>query len=291
MALSADLEKLLTYVPEAEREASRQRLTSLHENGLRQEDFSKKSNENAAEHKRNLTWYNQAKSEYDAATTELRQANEKIAALEAAKAAAAAAAAGRGNPQDELNLEDQNELAKQLKAAREEATLAKTEIAKLSGSLTTIDTMIKDGKLLTAEKFNEEVNKRGDALGAAVLDIWELQQLRQQEYGKPLTRQELLLEATKHNGDLHKAYDVITAPDKEAKMRKEIEVETEKRISDKYRNSNLPIAPGGESQMGPIQKMVFAKKDASSIPDNVPADGSGRLATLIAQELRAEGKG
>lgn len=285
MALSPELEKLLEHVPEAEREGARKALTETYENGLRQDEFSRKMNEQSETHKQNLAWYEKAKGEYDAAIEELRVANEKIATLETSNP----------NPPNRFsdNRDDEFEDdTKALRAARAEAEAAKAEVAKLSGKLGEIDSMIQEGKLITAEKLNEEVNRRGDAFGAAMFKIWDLQQQHQRDFGTPLDRNVLMEKAAKdHANDLDAAYKSLTEEAATEKLRAEIQAEADKKAEEKFRNSSLPYAPGGDSDLGPLQKIVMNKKDeGSAIPDDVPADGSGRLASLIAQELKTEGK-
>lgn len=288
MPLTPELEKLLSFAPEAEREGFKTKLTQLNENGLRQEEFSRRMNEQSSVHKRNLDWYNQAKGEYDNAINELRQANEKLAALETARGSSPHPDSSHTSVDTDFG---DPELAKALKLARDEAEAAKTEVAKLSGRLGEVDTMIKQGKLITAEKFDEEVNRRGDALGEAVLDIWELQQQHQRDYGVPMDRKILLETAAKeYGGNLKKAYEAVTKDKELERLRATIAAEEQKKAEDKFRNSSVPYAPGGDTTLGPLQRMVMQQKDKSGIPDDVPADGSGRLASLIAQELKSEGK-
>ncbi len=284
MPLSAELEKLLTFVPEAEREARRKELTELSDNGLRQADYSRKMNEVAeqrkqaqAAHQKNLEWYNTASKQYEATQGELKAAQERLAALESVKDAG-------GN-----TFEDESGLEKQLAEARKVAEEAQKRIGALTQTVDTFDKMIKEGKVITSDKFDEEVNRRGDALGAALLDIIDLQDKHRKEFGSDLDRRALLEEAQQHqNGNLANAYKVITEKAREEKLRKDIEADVEKRWIEKQKASNTPYAPSGEPVLGPLQQRL-QKKD-TGIPDDVAADGSGRMASLIAAELRQEGK-
>jgi len=275
MALSAELEKLLGFVPEAEREATRRQLTELHEGGLRQAEFSRKLNEVDAKHKKNIEWYQQASSQYDAAQNELREARERLAALESAS----------GHTD---SFTDEDDLQKQLKAARAEQAEALKKVSALSETVTQFNSMLKEGKLITADKFDEEVNKRGDALGAAVLDIIDLETEHRNEFGTKLDRKALLAEAQRRGGNLSEAYKVITEESRQAKLRKDIEADVERKWQEKLKNSNVPYAADGEPVLGPLQQRL--QKKETGIPEDVQADGSGRLASLVAQELRQEGK-
>lgn len=286
MALSAELEKLLSLITdEKDREAKRKLLTELEEGGLRQTDYSRKMNELdtqrkdlTTKHEKNLEWYGKAKTQYESAVNDLKAANEKIAALETTKASIGSTGG---------NLED-DELAKQLNAARAELDTAKKTVTNLSGTVDNFKKMIDEGKLITEEKFNDEVNKRGDALGAAILDIWDLQRKHRDEFGSELSRKDLIIEAQKHGGDLNAAYDILTAKTREEKLRKDIRAEVEKEFTDKQKAAGVPYAPSGEPSLGPLQSRL--QKKETGIPNEVEADGSGRLAALMAQELRQEGK-
>jgi chromosome segregation ATPase len=284
MPLSAELEKLLALIPdEKDREARRKELTEMADNGLRQADYSRKMNEldaqrkaNEQTHQKNTAWYERATKQYSSLEADLKSAQERAAALESA------AAAGGGS------LEDEDELQKQLKVARTEVSEAQKKMGELSSTVNNFNTMLSEGKLVTIDKFEEEINKRGDALGAALLDIIDLQDKHRKEYGVDLDRRALLEEAQKRGGNLTMAYEAVTAKSREDKMRKDIETEVEKRYVEKLKNSNMPYAPSGEPVIGPLQQRL-QKKD-TGIPDDVQADGTGRLSSLIGAELRAEGK-
>jgi chromosome segregation ATPase len=285
MPLSAELQKLVGLIQDpAEREARIKELTELSENGLRQADYSRRMNElsesrktQEAKHQANLAWYDRADKQYKTLETELRSAQEKAAALESVQG------------QLGETSHDETDLNKQLAAARAEAADAKKKIGELDTTVKTFNQMVSEGKLVTADKFEEEINKRGDALGAALLDIIDLQDKHRREYGTDLDRKTLLEEAQKRGGNLSQAYEVVTAQAREGKMRKTIEADVEKRYQEKMKAQGVPYASGGEPVIGPLQSRL-QKKD-TGIPDEVLADGSGRLSGLIGAELRAEGKG
>lgn len=284
MPISAELEKVLSLIQDStEREARRKELTELSDNGLRQSDYSRKMNELAearkaqeAKHSENLAWYERANNQYKTLESELKTAQERAAALESAQ----------GTPGQ--TFQEEAELEKQLAAARKDAADANKKIGELDTTVKTFNEMLKEGKLLTAERFEEEIAKRGDALGAALLDIVDLQDKHRKEYGTDLDRRTLLEEAQKRGGNLSQAYEVVTAKAREDKMRKDIEADVEKRYQERMKNANVPYAPSGEPVLGPLQARL-QKKD-TGIPDEVLADGTGRLSNLIGQELRQEGK-
>ena len=128
----------------------------------------------------------------------------------------------------------------------------------------------------------------GNALGAALLEITDLQEQHRKDYGSDINRKELLEEADRVGGDLKAAYKNVTAKQAEDKLRKDIRLDVEKEWTEKHKNDTVPYAEGGAPTLGPLQQRL-AKKD-SAIPEDVVADGSGRLANLVAAEMRAEGK-
>jgi len=285
MPLSAELEKLVNLIQDpTEREARRKELTEMSEGTLRQADYSRKMNELAEakkaqeeKHQSNLAWYDRASKQYNTLEADLKAAQERVSALESAKS-------GTGD----LDNEDETDLEKQLAAARKDVENANKQISDLGNTVKTFNQMVSDGKLLTAEKFEEELNKRGDALGAALLDIIDLQDQHRKDFGTELDRKTLIEEAHKRNGNLKDAYKAITEKARDEKTRKDIEAEVEKKWQDKMKNSNMPISQNGEPILGPLQQRL-QKKD-TGIPEDVDADGSGRLGSLIGNELRQEGK-
>jgi len=288
MALSAELEALLSKIlDENVREATKKQLIENQENGLRQADYSKRQNELKAERekmqvewKSHLDWYNTAKDTYETAIEEQKKLETKVTELEAQKA-------GTGTVVEEL------EIDKRLKIAQERADAAAKQSDKLFAQVSEIDKMIKDGQLITADKFEAAVNRKADGLANAILDVWEKQQSYKNEFGKDLPRQTLIDEAAKHQGNIDSAYEALTKADREEKLKKSIEAEYEKKFQDRIKQAGLPIDQGGTSPvfdgMGALQKRSLGVKE-TDIPEDISADGSGRLGYLIAQELIKEGK-
>jgi hypothetical protein len=186
---------------------------------------------------------------------------------------------------------DDKEINKQIKLAQEQAAAFAKRAEKLEGTVLTIESMIKDGKLITQDRFEAEVNKKADGLANAVLDVWEKQRAYEKEFGKDLPRQVLIDEAAKHQGSIELAYESLSKKDREEKFQKDTDAKYQKIYEDKIRAAGLPI-DGGPSPandlMGPLQQKFLGIK--TDIPDDVPADGSGRLGYLIGQELVKEGK-
>lgn len=291
MALSAELEALLKHIQDDEkREATRKQLLENQENGLRQADYSKKQNELKeerdklqAEWKKHVDWYNDAKEEYDTTKTELETVQEKLSKLEAIK----------HNSSQKENV-DESELDKQIRVLREQTEAAVARAEKAETSIQSIDQMIKEGKLMTSDKYEQSLNKKADTLANAIMDVWEKQTAYKSEFGKELSRQALLDEAQKFQGDLDRAYESLTKKDRQTKYETEVEAKYKKEYEDKIRKAGLPIdageGPVPGAGLGALQRRVLGVDEKGDIPSNIPADGSGRVAYLAAQELIKEGK-
>lgn len=290
MALSAELEALLAKIEDKTiQEATKKQLIENQENGLRQADYSKKQNELKAERdklqgewKKHIDWYDSAKAQYDKAIEEQSTLQARIQELENIKSNVA--------PE---NL-DEGELNKQIKLAQDRAEAVAKEASKLNTQYQELDKMIKEGKLITADKFEEAVNRKADGLANIILDVWDKQQAYTKEFGKELPRQTLISEMAKFQGNIEAAYESLTKQDREDKLRKDIEAEVEKKFQDRLKQAGLPIdqgstSPSLDSTMGPLQRKAMGIKE-ESIPEDVAADGSGRLGYLIAQEMIKEGK-
>jgi len=286
MALTAELEALVAKIDDQkQREATRK---ELEEGVLRQADYSKKMNDLDKEKQAWRDWHARenpkvlaAQSEKDRALGEAAALRARIAELEKAS-----------NPppgDEELPPIEQDALARETKRLEKQLTDANNRAAKLEEQVTNLSKKL-ESDVLTSEKYNEDVTKRGDRLGSAIFDVFDKQLEYQATFGKKLDRNKLIEEAQKRGGDLDAAYEVITKEDREAKLRADIEKEFETKYNDRIKNSNLPVDQGGigEPNLGPLQARL-AKKD-TGIPDNIPADASGQLSSAIGAELRAEGK-
>lgn len=293
MALSAELEKVVSLIQDpAQREATRKRMTELEENGLRQSDYSKKMNEldtrereRAAQHAANLKWhsenqsyYKQALADRDNAKKEAESAAARLKQLEASASSSS------------LNLDDSDPMAKALNEARAEAIASKQAASDLEAKIRRIDEMIEKGDLLTKSRFEEEANRRLNAYGAAILEVGDYQRKHEVEYGKPLDRAKLLEASNRLGGDLEAAYKYVTEDLRIEKMRSDMRAEVEKEFLEKRKAEGLPLAAGDAPMIGALQQRVMNKTGDSTIDPSIKADGTGRLALAIAQEMRAEGK-
>jgi hypothetical protein len=292
--LPQNFEKLVSLIQDpAEREATRKDL----EGGfLRQEDYSRKMNElteaekvRAAAYGEGKKWVDENRNNYK---TAIQQREEALLRAKELETRLSTMEHKTPPAEPDINVADDAILARELKQARADATAARAEASRLSEAVTRIDKMLTDGQLITADRLNEEANKKFEAYGEAILGTVETLQRSNGEYGKSIDRKALLSEAAKFGGDLNKAYDSLTAEFRLDKMKKDIRAEVEKEFQAKLQVSGAPLAGGGSPmEMGPLQQRVFAAKNPESTIDaSIPADGSLRLAHAIGAELRAEGK-
>lgn len=280
MPLTPELEALVALEKDSTKQAAMRK--ELEDGYRRQADYSRAMNELSTQKKEWQKWHADADKQYKDALSDVKTLRATVEELERAKAS---------SRDDGLPGDDDEALNKALREARKELNDARAKTSELESTVHSFKEMLDKGTLLTAEKFEEELTKRGDNLGAAIFDVIDKQNQYRTEYGKELDRNVLIAEAQKRGGDLNGAYEYLTMKDKEEKFRKELETKYEQQFNERIKSANLPIdqGGGGEPNLGPLQSRI-QKKD-TGIPDEVPADGSGRLSGLIAAELRAEGKG
>jgi ElaB/YqjD/DUF883 family membrane-anchored ribosome-binding protein len=279
MPFTPEIEGLIALEKDATKQATMRK--ELEDGYRRQADYSREMNALAKQKKDWTDWHADVDKQYKAAMADVKMLRDTVAELEKAKGALPDDGSGDG---------DAN-LNKALREARAELNEARTKTQQLEVTVTDFNKKLEDGKILTAEKFEEMFTKGLDNAGAAMFDIIDKQNKCLTDYGQPLDRNALIVKAQELKGDLNMAYEILTAPMKEAKLRKDIEADYEKKFNDRIKAANLPMdqGSGGEPTLGPLQSRI-QKKD-TGIPDDIPADGSGQLASRIAQELRAEGKG
>jgi hypothetical protein len=311
MPLTPELEALLGKVADpTKREGLRKQLEDptlldfgkeLSAGYLRQSEFSRKMNEiteadnvRRAAYDKGLGWVEQNRANYTQAV------KEREAAIEKAKAAEARAAelAKGSNPSatnttiEDINMSDDNAVARAIKEARTDAANARLEAQRLAGVVTKINTMLDSGELLTTKQFQDEAGKQLEAYSRATMDVMGTMQRAKSEFGLDLDRDALLRESANYNGDLSKAYEKLTSDARMEKIKNDIRAELQKEFDAKQQaTQGNPLAAGAPPIMGPLQQMVYQSKNTESqIDPNIPADGSHRLAHAIAAELRAEGK-
>ncbi len=294
MALPADLEKVLGYIPESEREARRKELTELHENGLRQSEFSRKMNELAEQEKirkaaydEGKQWVEQNRTYYREALAQRDAAQQRLKDLETA---AKAPPKPDDIPTDGI---DDPAIAGAIRQARAEAQAAQRLLQEQAEKVQSIQKMLDEGQLLTRKQFEEEGVARLQSWSAAQFDVTDKLNQAMQEFGKPIERTKLLEAAARYNGDLKAAYEAVTSDYRIDKIKEDVRKEVAAEYEAKMRNNAVPLSSGpAPSELGPLQARVLQATlpGESKIDPNIPVDQSGRLAYAMAQELRAEGK-
>lgn len=300
--LSPELEKLLGYIPAAEREGMTKVVTELHENGLRQDEFSRRMNEVTDLKKQyetgkewvdtNRTYYKEAISQRDEAIRKAKEAEDRISQLSSGNGNGA----GNGNRNaniEDIDMDDPEKVAAAIRQARQDAAEARADAIKMSQAVTKFNDLLEKGELITRTQFETEGGKKLDAYGLAIMSVFDTQARAIEEFGKPISRETLLKEAEKWGGDLGRAYEVVTADLRREKEKAAMKEELKKELMAEQAENGMPIAPGAPPvQMGPMQLRALQNKTAgeSQIDPSIKADGSGRLAHAIAAELRAEGK-
>jgi hypothetical protein len=302
--LSPELEKLMGFitekVPPADREGMTKLVTELNDGHLRQDEFSRKMNEIADLRKQletgktwvddNRAYYKEAIAQRDEALQRAKDAEERAAQL---KSNANPNGDHRSSVIEDVDMDDPTAVSAAIKKARQDAADARADAIKLSESVTKFTNLLESGELVTKSQFDTEGGKKLDAYGRAMLSIFDTQAKAMEEFGKPISRDLLLKEADKWGGSLERAYEVVTADMRREKDKAIMKEELLKEIRAEQAEAGNPIAPGSPPlQLGPMQARIFAAKTDgdSQIDASIAADGSGRLAHAIAQELRAEGK-
>lgn len=228
-----------------------------------QSDYSRaiqeaKKQEKAATdlHKKNMDWFKDSEADF----TRLEAANKQLEAdLAAAKSAQKAA------PPD--GSVDYGPM-----------------IADMKARLDASDKALKDAQTETAIRFD-----RG---GLWILEVEQAAEKYRSEFGKPLDRA-AFTKWMNENGqaDPSKALAVFSAEDVRVKWEKDKEVEITARLkAEQSANGRMPYDNGATMlEKGPLQRFINPT-EAEKIPAGITADGSGRLGSLAAAELRQEGK-
>jgi hypothetical protein len=302
--LSPELEKLLAFVPAAEREGMTKIVTGLHENGLRQEEFSRKMNEVQDLKQRyekgnswvddNRAYYKEAIAQRDAAAKKAADLENIVSSLKSGQAPGSGTPGAQNFDIKSIDMDDPEKVAAAIAQANREAAEARADARKLSEHVTKINDLLEKGQLVTREQFDLEGGKKLESYGQAIMNVMDTVNKAMIEYGKPISRDALLVEADKNGGNLTVAYENLTKEWREEKMKNEWLVAERKKWEEEQAEKGFPTAPGSAPiGLGPMQKMVFQGNksgDESAIDPSIKADGSGRLAHAIAQELRQEGK-
>lgn len=286
MALTAELENLITELAKADPAGAKEMRASLEkyptlqtkvqEGVLRQSDFDRKHNELKADVEYGKTmkaWADTNKPEYERMVEENRKAKEEVAELErkvalASGSAAAAAAAAGGNV--------------------DAAALTATVLDKLKGQYAT-PTEINALVAAEAKKYNEEFFKTTFPNAAKWQAEYTNAQLQYHaETGKYLDDEvftKFMLDAK--IASPKKGFEDFMAP---ARQAKEVEDKAEIRAKEilAERGGGFPGSSG--SPGGGHLQVRLTKKDAADPLFNKDAElGDGSLAAMAATELATEG--
>lgn len=293
MALSAELEKVLSYIPDVtEREARRKQLTELEESGLRQSEFSRKMNELTEQERSRKAAYDEGRKWVEENRTFYKEAIGQRNAYEARVKELEAQINKNKTPEIEINGIEDPQIAAQLRAAREAAALAQQQVTEQSQRLARIDEMLQKGELVTKDQLEKTALQFMDGFSKAQFGVLDAQARAVREFGKEINRDDLLKESEKFQGNLDMAYKSITEPMRIEKMREDMRKELQTEFDTKLRNANIPVsAAPAPVEMGALQSRVNMVKDAQpTIDPNITIQNRSALAFAIGQELRNEGK-
>ena len=286
MALNAALEELLKTLPadvQAQQRAILEKVPTLGEGWLRQNDYDRFLNENKgklSKYDETMDWYKKTKPVHEQTLKDLADAQDKAARLEAevtAKAtelAAAKAASGEGGG-------DPKAVAAAVMEALKGQIPTKAEISQLVAD--------KTKEQADAARDNFFKNDVPAALGfqTAMVDVqWKYRD----EFGKSLNRIEFAKFMTDNKlSDPIDAYEKYT--EKERRER-EIATEVKKRTEEAEKKMRAEFVPGttGPQGTGHLQVRISEKKPGDALFGQDIELGDNAAAMAAAAELRGEGK-
>lgn len=230
-------------------------------------DLETKTQEVEQLKKKNMDWWSSAEKEYGDMQTKNADLERKIQEIQTAKDGV------EGSPTGDAIAAKYDSVIARLQKDLDESKLRMS---------TAVD----------SKKLDEEFQRRADPFASFMLDIVEAKEKHLAEFGTALGRTEIL-DFMKENNlrTVGEAYTQMTAAKRqtawEEKKTKELQLQIETDLKAKYASIQMPTAEGmGPSPQGPLK--LFINKESAG--KDIPADGSGRLASLAAQEMRSEGK-
>lgn len=290
-------EDILENIQEAElKEAIKQasdKYPDLKGGWMRQDDYSKKSNERDNKVKLAEKWSDWRKANW---LDDLNMTKEEAAVRQRVQELEGEVGVLRQKVDTEVTFE---ELHKEIETMWD---------AKSKGVMTDKDFNDKYGKkLFNQEEYDKTVDEKLNRTLAAIENLYgktfELGFKHKDEFGEvlnPLT----VVEYAAKNGiqDLNKAYDSMVSDRRGQSRDKELEAKlaaARKEGEDKARREvqmsptgKLPVDTGS-SEMSPLQERVYKarvenKDNKPVIPDEIKADGSGRLGHAVAEQYRLD---
>ena len=282
MAISKAMEELLaTIKDEAARAVFRAQLESnaevaAHfEGNLRQSDYDRQMNANKAEVERLKALEETARKWQDWAKDNVPKHEKAVAELRAKEAELEALKNNGGGGDNNAGLTEAQILEKVNKELAAKGYMSKADL----------DTALKAAADAREKDFLEKTFPSTMAWQSTMND---LQWVHRDEFKTPLDTVALSkFMVEKKINDPRQAFDLFVA---EPRMKAREEKLTEDWEKDFRSKNNLPgtgAAPAPE--MGPLEMRLKNVKMPVEIPDGT-SPGDGRLASMAAQELRAEGK-
>lgn len=277
MAVKAEVEKLLAQITDAGKRAEATKMYEAHpfmqDAVLAQSDYSRKIQEADRKDKA-------ATAKYDANLKWFDTSSKEVARVEAER--------------DRLSAESQTLKAEldALKAGREEGSdegISAAALAKYDSKIAVLEKNLADSKAdtLTRKAYDEDLAKQGNSMATFLMETVEAKERHMKEFGTSLSKDDLWKFMNDNKiATVNEAYDRLTEDRRRTSWETNKEKEIEERIKKEISAQRLPFGDGAAPR-GPLQQ--FLAKD-TGIPEGVTADGSGKLASLAAQELRGEGK-
>lgn len=276
MALKPEVERLLAKITDVGQRAEAAKLYEAHpfmqEAVLAQEDYSRKIQEVDRKGKA-------ADAKYNSNVDWFQKESVKVADIES----------------DRDRLIQESETMKveleALRGSRGEAGATGADLSKYDAKIALLEKAVSDSKadLLTKSAYEKDLKDRADNVVAFTFEVMEAKERHLKEFGVPLAKDDLFnfMNEKKIKG-VDEAYEKLTAERRQQSWETNKEKEIEDRIMAKLSALKLPMGDGSTGPVrGPLQQWIAKEVP---VPDGITADGSGRLGSIAAQELRAEGK-
>lgn len=215
---------------------------------------------------KNQEWWKSAEGEMNNLTAENADLKTKLAALEIK----------RDDAGTDLSAAGQQKFDKEI-------TLLKTQLDASTKALDAVKSNVVD-----KDFYQKDVTSRADSFGNMILDIAEACYVKHvKEFGEALSKDEFLKYMNDNKiAGVAEAYEKMTADKRQEQWKTKTTEEIRKDLESKIK---LPLDTGSgfPTPDGPLK--LFINKTTPT--QDIPADGSGRLAAAAAAEMRSEGKG
>ena len=285
------------------------------------DEFLKKTVTNADEYKRAVELYEKypgMQENFLADADYQRQVQATAAARKAAEAAETAAKAKEAKNVEWWNTNspvisrletERDQLQAKLteleagRGAADDAGATPAQLKKYDAVMADLQKKIDAGEQMMAQfrgqdgKFKklvdeEQLNRSADGFGQFLMDSVDILREHDRKFpDMPLKSKDLYKFMTDNKlTDVQVTYDKMTQEKRQTEWEKQIREDQQKKTEAELmaKMNRLPIDSGATGPVadGPLKLFINRKQES---PD-VPADGSGRLAAIAAQEMRSEGK-